>query len=123
MQIDYHFDCVSVGERLRKIRKAKGLSQEELSMKLGCDAKYLSRLENGKANPSLQLMMKFSDITNATLDFLLYGYHPIYRPEEKKVREPETKYEPTSFPLSQHDYKIVERLLAIISDIVDQNIN
>ena len=46
---------------------------------IGCDSKYLSRLENGKASPSLPLIKKFCDITGASMDFLIYGEWLAYR--------------------------------------------
>ena len=41
------------GERLREIRKGKGLSQERLSLLCGLDQTYLSGIERGRRNVSL----------------------------------------------------------------------
>lgn len=40
--------CERVGERIRQLRTAKGLSQIALAEKLGIDRAYLSLVENGK---------------------------------------------------------------------------
>ncbi len=41
------------GERLRTLRKRKGLTQAELADKLGLDRSYVGEIEQGKRNPCL----------------------------------------------------------------------
>jgi len=43
----------ALGSRVRGLRVALGLSQERLARKLGMDRGDLSRLEAGKANPTM----------------------------------------------------------------------
>ena len=43
----------SFGDRIRKLRKQNGLSQEEFADKCGFARSYMSRIERGAANPSL----------------------------------------------------------------------
>ena len=45
--------CQKFGQTLKKIREERGLSQEEFSDLIGCHRTYVSPLENGKKNPSL----------------------------------------------------------------------
>ena len=42
------------GERLRQLRKEKGLSQEEFAARCGLDRTYISGIERGKRNVSLR---------------------------------------------------------------------
>jgi transcriptional regulator with XRE-family HTH domain len=79
MQMEYDIDQVSVGNRLRMERASINVSQEKLSAVIGCSTKYLSSLECGRAVPSIQFLMKFSDITGASLDYLMYGVHPRHK--------------------------------------------
>lgn len=44
---------VTYGELLRSDRKNSGLSQRELAKKVGVDFTYISKIENGKLEPSL----------------------------------------------------------------------
>ncbi len=47
----------SVGLALMKARQAKGLSQEDLAAEAGIARNYLSRIENGKVNPSITVFI------------------------------------------------------------------
>lgn len=49
---------LEVGLRLRQARKAKGLKLKELAEKVGCSESLLSKIENDRARPSLQMLHK-----------------------------------------------------------------
>jgi transcriptional regulator with XRE-family HTH domain len=44
------------GKRLRELRTAGDITQEELGRRAGLSPKYLSRMENGHVNPSLDVL-------------------------------------------------------------------
>ena len=44
---------VTFGEKLRQLRREKGLTQEAFADLCGLDRTYISGLERGKRNPSL----------------------------------------------------------------------
>ena len=44
---------ITFGNRIRELRQAKGISQEELAEKAGLDRTYISSVERGKRNISL----------------------------------------------------------------------
>jgi len=46
----------SFGQSVRALRQAHGLTQVEFSEKCGFYQTYLSRIENGQANPTLNAM-------------------------------------------------------------------
>lgn len=46
------------GRRIRQLRKAKGLTQEQLAGKAGLDAKYYGSLERGERNATLTSLEK-----------------------------------------------------------------
>lgn len=60
------------GQRVRKFRKQKGLTQEKLAERTGIDYSYLNLIENGKRNPSLKVMAKLSRILGVRLEDLLH---------------------------------------------------
>jgi len=42
-----------IGLRIRELRKAKGLSQEQLALKAEIDRTYMANVENGKRNVAI----------------------------------------------------------------------
>lgn len=55
MKILLHF-----GQRVRKIRKSVGLSQEELSYKSNVNRTYIGMIERGEKNVTLLTMVKIA---------------------------------------------------------------
>ncbi len=67
----------NLGDKIRKMRKARGLTQEKLAELIGIDNKHLSRIEIGKHMPTYSVLKKLAK----TLDF------DIYNIEEMKVED------------------------------------
>ena len=59
--------------QLRKYRKRSGMSQTELACKAQLHRTYISELENGKKNPSLQTLICLADALQIEVWQLLYG--------------------------------------------------
>ena len=49
-----------VGLRIKNLRRARGYSQERLAEIIGINPKYLSSIERGEENPTLDLLMRLS---------------------------------------------------------------
>lgn len=45
-----------VGNRIRALRKQRGLSQEKLALKAGIDRTYLAGIETGKRNATVSFL-------------------------------------------------------------------
>lgn len=59
-----------LGKNVRKLRKQRGYSQEELSLNLDLDGSYIGKVENGKLNITIDkiaAIAKFFDIDVAEL--------------------------------------------------------
>lgn len=56
------FDSIEnlFGQILRKLRAEKGISQEDLGFKSGYHRTYISLLERGQKNPSLQAIFRLA---------------------------------------------------------------
>ena len=54
-----------LGLQIKKLRKAKGFSQLNLSVKLGITREHLSKIERGVAYPSVKILFDIIDILNA----------------------------------------------------------
>lgn len=67
MKIDY----ISIGLRIRKLRKQKFWTQEKLSEKAEITPDYLCRIELGKKHPSLKTILLIANALDTTVDDLL----------------------------------------------------
>ena len=63
----------TLNERIKQLRKEKGLTQSQLADLLGVTDKAVSKWEIGETNPDISLLPKMSEIFNVTLDYLLVG--------------------------------------------------
>ncbi len=52
---------IQVGRRVRNLRKLRKLSQEALADRVSTSAKYLSRIEIGNENPTIDLLFRLAD--------------------------------------------------------------
>lgn len=60
-----------LGENIKKIRLAKGLTQGDLCRKLEVDRAYMSNIESGKKNPTLSTITNIAKALEISVDKLL----------------------------------------------------
>ena len=53
-----YFDSYATGKRIQQLRKANGMTQEELAIKLNISDRHLRNLERGEEAPSIDLLLK-----------------------------------------------------------------
>ena len=58
---------------LREIRNKKKYSQVKVAMDLNMSRETLSRYETGARNPDIEMLVKFSDYYNVSIDYLIRG--------------------------------------------------
>lgn len=58
---------------LRAVRKSKGLSQVKVSLDLHISREAISNYETGKRSPDVEMLVKFSDYYNVSIDYLIRG--------------------------------------------------
>jgi len=64
---------ILLGDRIRELRKARGLTQEQLAEMVGVEQKHVSRLELGKSFPTIERLEKLAEAFNVPLrDFFDY---------------------------------------------------
>jgi transcriptional regulator with XRE-family HTH domain len=51
---------MNVGDKIRKVREAKGLSQKEISAMVNMDQSQYSKIENGKTDPTTGTIEKIA---------------------------------------------------------------
>ena len=62
---------MTFGEKIQKLRKDAGLSQEELSDQLGVSRQAISKWERDNGYPETEKIVRMSKIFHVTLDYLL----------------------------------------------------
>ena len=62
-----------IGDRISKLRLSKKLSQEELAKKLFVSSKTISSWETNRTEPSLEIIVKLSEILDCSVIYLIYG--------------------------------------------------
>jgi transcriptional regulator with XRE-family HTH domain len=51
-----------VGANIRRLRKAKGLTQEQLAHDAGMAMRYVAGVERGEENPSLRFLVRIAEV-------------------------------------------------------------
>lgn len=76
----------TIGNRIQKFRKEKGLTQEELAAKLGLSSQAVSKWENDASCPDIGLLPRICQLLEVTADELLSGRTETVKvmPEEKR---------------------------------------
>jgi transcriptional regulator with XRE-family HTH domain len=62
------------GDRLRTVRKEKGLSQKELAVKAGLSTSQIARMETGKLNTTISTLVTVSNALNIELSGFFTGF-------------------------------------------------
>ena len=90
---------------------------------MGITDKYISKVENGAAAPSLSYVMKFSDVTMTDVRYLLRG---IKSKAEKSsdvwmVKEGSAPYGCKSTRISKKGQKICDEMMTKIIEVLEEN--
>lgn len=72
-------DYYAIGQRIRKIRKALGLSQEALAEKVGISVTHMSHIETGNTKLSLPVLVDLAEVLGVRTDELLHDGGQISR--------------------------------------------
>ena len=64
-----------IGERLREIRREKGLTQKELSTRVEVDYSYIGKIERGEQLPSIKMLIRLSEILSIPISYFFQEVH------------------------------------------------
>ena len=62
-----------VGRNLKRIRKERGMSQEELAFESGLHRTYISGIERGARNPTVVILARLAKTLQVSVDQLVTG--------------------------------------------------
>ena len=69
-------DYYKIGQQIRKIRKAHGLSQEELAERVNISTTHMSHIETGNTKLSLPVLVDIAAVLEVRTDDLLNSNAP-----------------------------------------------
>lgn len=97
------------GQRLSRLRKEKGLTQEDIASRITISPQAVSKWENGNSEPDLDTLNKLADILNCSVDSLLGREETAEveiedAPKEEKKTQKEKEEE-----LEEHASEVVEK--------------
>ena len=67
------YDKKAVGERIRKQRKALGLSQDSFAERIGRVPKFCADIERGQTGMSIETMLRICSLLKMSPNYLLLG--------------------------------------------------
>ena len=104
---------MSLGEKLKLLRKEKGWSQDELAYHAQIDGRQVSRYENARVMPSIEVIIKIATAYEVSIDYLLLEDTP-----RRTLRTPSGKLAERVLalgPLSEEDERSVLNLLDAVA--------
>jgi len=67
---------MNYGDRISNLRQSKNITQKELASKLYVTDKTISSWESNRTEPSLEMIIKLSEVLECNAGYLLYGDNP-----------------------------------------------
>lgn len=96
---------IKIGKKLQKIRKSNGYTQEQLAEKVEVSVRYISDVEQDRAKPSYEVLVKICNTFEISLDQVFSEYLTVTG--NKSLAYPLAGYE----KLSEADKNTIEHLI------------
>lgn len=78
-----HFDRTAYGERIKRLRTGRELTQEQLAEKINVSRTYIVKIENGLQTGPIEIAIELAMFFDVSTDFLLLGKEN-YRVDRKQ---------------------------------------
>lgn len=76
-------NTIKIGKNLKKIRNSYGYTQEQLAEKIECSTRHISDIEQDRAKPSYEILIRICNIYNITINDIFNEY--LHEKEEQKI--------------------------------------
>ena len=98
-------NTIKIGKNIQAIRKSNGYTQERLAEKIEVSARYISDIEQDRANPSYEVLIRICNLFKVSMDQIFSEYLNIK--ENKNI-----EYSLAGFDkLSKKDKETIENLI------------
>lgn len=64
-------NMLTIGDRIKEVRKKNGLTQEQLAERLDVSVEFVGQIERGLKLPSMQVFIKIVEVLKVSADYLL----------------------------------------------------
>lgn len=108
---------MNIGERLLRLRKQKGLSQEEIANIIGVSRQTISKWETGESNPDFDKIIPLCDLYNITTDELIRGESKIIFENDVKKNDFNDRFEDKNKEKEVTNYKPLKRFEPLVVSI------
>lgn len=78
---------MNFGEQIKKVRKDRNLTQQEMAEKLGISRQAISNWENDKNLPDIEMLISMSQVFHLTLDELILGGTQMNNMTQKLIKD------------------------------------
>lgn len=96
--------------RIKQLRDENDWTQLELSKKMNCAMSSIAMYEKGDRKPSLEILVKLSQIFNCSIDYLL-GKSDIRNPEKINIDEMDIAFASGIKGLNRENQEIAKNII------------
>ncbi len=96
---------IKIGKNIQQIRKSNGYTQEKMAENIEVSVRYISDIEQDRAKPSYEVLIRICNLFHVTLDQIFSEYLSVK--ENKSLEYSIAGYE----KLSKQDKKTIEHLI------------
>lgn len=106
-----------LGDRIRKLRNAKHMSQEELSFKAGISPAHLGQIERAVKNPTIETIAKIACALDVPVTVLFSEERIVAKPQSLMIE----KIIAQLFDMSEEEQKDILRIIRIFRNYQNKN--
>lgn len=81
-----YYDLVKSGERIKKLRKSAGMTQERLAEAVGISVEMMGKIERGVSGTTIDTMGQIAEELSSSVDYIAFGrmfFEGMNIPEDK----------------------------------------
>lgn len=113
-----------LGNRIKSLREAKGLKQEELAQKVSVSPSAIGMYETNKREPNNEIILKLAEFFNVSTDYLL-GKSDIRNPNKIDESKLNVAFESGYDGLNETNKTLINNIISTLKiqqDAEDKNI-
>ena len=108
------WDIMSIGERIKELRKEQNVSQVQLAKALGVSRQAVSKWETDLSVPDTLKLIQLADLLMTDTEFIVTGNHSILKPPPAEIQVVEKIVEkPVEVERIVEVERVVERIIEV----------